>query len=49
LPLVLALLPLSRAEVEGFVFSDVRFLAEVVPAGAGARAVLLAQTGLMSS
>jgi hypothetical protein len=36
LPLVLALLPLSRAEVEGFVFSDVRFLAEVVPAGAEA-------------
>ncbi|MDE4918995.1 hypothetical protein [Cupriavidus metallidurans] len=34
LPLVLALLPLSRAEVEGFVFSDVRFLAEVDPAGA---------------
>ncbi len=26
--------PLSRAEVEGFVFSDMRFLAEVVPAGA---------------
>ena len=31
-----ALLPLSRAEVEGFEFSDVRFLAEVVPAGAEA-------------
>jgi len=37
MPLVLALSPLSplsRAEVEGFVFSDMRFLAEVVPAGA---------------
>jgi len=30
----LALLPLSRAEVEGFVFSDMRFLAEAVPSGA---------------
>nr|WP_315594791.1 hypothetical protein [uncultured Cupriavidus sp.] len=34
--LVLALLPLSRAEVEGLVFSDMRFLAEAVPAGAEA-------------
>ncbi|WP_238587476.1 hypothetical protein [Cupriavidus sp. IDO] len=34
LPLVLALLPLSRAEVEAFVVSDVRLLVGVVPAGA---------------
>ncbi|MFC4339128.1 hypothetical protein [Cupriavidus numazuensis] len=33
LPLVLALLPLSRAEVEAFVVSDVRFLVAVVTAG----------------
>jgi len=32
LPLVLALLPLSRAEVEAFVLSDVRALGEVVSA-----------------
>src|SRR5262249_53537324 len=36
LPLVLALLPLSRAEVEGLVFSDVRVLTEAVSAGAEA-------------
>ncbi|WP_235679863.1 MULTISPECIES: hypothetical protein [Cupriavidus] len=33
LPLVLALLPLSRAEVEAFVISDVRFLVAVARAG----------------
>ncbi|MGN5479878.1 hypothetical protein ACTMU2_32605 [Cupriavidus basilensis] len=32
MPLVLALLPLSRAEVEACVFSDVRFLVAVVTA-----------------
>ncbi|MEM5276799.1 hypothetical protein VSR17_17385 [Cupriavidus taiwanensis] len=37
LPLVLGLLPLSRAEVEAFVFSDVRVLVGVVTAGACAR------------
>ncbi|MGO4303856.1 hypothetical protein [Cupriavidus sp. RAF12] len=36
MPLVLALSPLSRAEVEGLVILDVRFLAEVVSADADA-------------
>jgi hypothetical protein len=44
LPLVLAFLPLSRAEVEGLVFSDLRFLTEAVPAGAEALRTVFAGT-----
>ncbi|WP_420993227.1 hypothetical protein ACKI2N_013855 [Cupriavidus sp. 30B13] len=45
MPLALALLPLSRAEVEGLKFSDMRVPEEVLATGALALRAVLAGTG----